>query len=389
MFIFTHSSRDKPANMPTASASYADSKKHFLILDALRGIAAIMVVLMHVFEVFCGGDYIQLIINHGYLAVDFFFMLSGYVMAHAYDDRWDTMTTGQFFKRRLIRLHPLIILGMVFGAAMFFFQESPFSPKIADTSVVQLLLIFFIGLTLLPVTPAMDIRGWNEMHPLNGPAWSLFFEYLANIFHALFLRKLSNGVLFFFVFLAGVGLTYVLLTKPSGDIIGGWSLDPEQLKIGFARLLFPYMAGMLLRRVVAVKSGRNTLLLTAFILVLVLSMPRIGGYDHLTANALYELVVIILVFPGLIYLGATGDVTNKAMQKVCIFLGDISYPLYITHFPFVCIYYAWVTNNTISLGTGTITGLAFLLFSVLLAYAALKLYDEPVRRWLKKSTRMG
>ena len=108
--------------MIASSSSFVDSKKHFLILDALRGVAAIVVLFMHIFEIYCGGDYHKLIINHGYLAVDFFFMLSGYVMAHAYDDRWDRMTVLDFCKRRLIRLHPLILLGMALGALLFFFS---------------------------------------------------------------------------------------------------------------------------------------------------------------------------------------------------------------------------------------------------------------------------
>ena len=147
----------------TSDSSFIDSKKHFLILDALRGVAAIMVLIMHTFEMYCEGDYHKLFINHGYLAVDFFFMLSGYVMAHAYDDRWDRMTVLDFAKRRLIRLHPLILLGMTLGALLFFFQESPLFPKIADTSVWQLVLVTVIGFTLLPVPPSMDIKGWNEM----------------------------------------------------------------------------------------------------------------------------------------------------------------------------------------------------------------------------------
>ncbi|MFN5649528.1 MAG: acyltransferase family protein, partial [Sphingobacteriales bacterium] len=125
---------------PTPKSAFIDSKKHLLILDALRGIAAIMVIIMHTFELFCKGDYHKLFITPGYLAVDFFFMLSGYVMAHAYDDRWNTMTLGDFFKRRLIRLHPLIILGMTLGAIFFFFQKSDVFPNIANTSVAQLLL---------------------------------------------------------------------------------------------------------------------------------------------------------------------------------------------------------------------------------------------------------
>lgn len=77
---------------------FANSKQHFLILDALRGVAAVVVVTFHIFETYSGGDHTRKIINHGYLAVDFFFMLSGYVMAYAYDDRWDRMTLWDFFK---------------------------------------------------------------------------------------------------------------------------------------------------------------------------------------------------------------------------------------------------------------------------------------------------
>ncbi|MDA4698732.1 acyltransferase, partial [Enterobacter hormaechei] len=95
-----------------SNTAFSDSKKHYEILDGLRGIAAIMVAMLHILEIFSGGYHTKLMINHGYLAVDFFFLLSGFVIAHAYDDRWNKMTIGQFFKRRLIRLHPLIIAGM-------------------------------------------------------------------------------------------------------------------------------------------------------------------------------------------------------------------------------------------------------------------------------------
>ena len=106
--------------MTTSSSTFQDSKKHLLILDGLRGVAALMVLVMHAFEIFCGGDYHKMFVNHGYLAVDFFFMLSGYVMAHAYDDRWDQMTVWDFCKRRLIRLHPMIIIVAIFfwGSAL-------------------------------------------------------------------------------------------------------------------------------------------------------------------------------------------------------------------------------------------------------------------------------
>lgn len=370
--------------MTKSSSAFSDSKQHFKILDALRGVAAITVVFFHVLEVYSGGDHIKQFINHGYLAVDFFFMLSGYVMAHAYDDRWDKMSLKDFFKRRIIRLHPMILLGMTIGALCFYYGESDYFPKIADTSIWQLLLITVIGYTLIPVPPSMDIRGWNEMHPLNGPAWSLFLEYIANILHALILRKLSKTVLSILVFIAAMALIHLAVTSPKGDIIGGWSTEPEQLRIGFTRLLFPYMAGMLLRRSVRLVPAKNTFLISGLLLVTVLCIPRIGGYDHLWANGLYDALSVILVFPIIIYLGATGEVKGKFTDRICTFLGDISYPIYIIHFPFAYIFYAWVTNNNIPIGQGIIVGTGIFLFTLILSYASLKLYDEPLRRWLAK-----
>lgn len=368
--------------MITPSSNFSDSKTHFLILDALRGVAALVVILFHVFEIYSGGDHIKQYINHGYLAVDFFFMLSGYVMAHAYDDRWDRMTIMDFFKRRLIRLHPMIIFGMTVGAICFYFGESEVFPKIAGTDVWTFLLILLIGYTLIPVPPSMDIRGWNEMHPLNGPAWSLFFEYIANLLHALLLRRLSKTILSILVFIAGAALVHYAVTSKTGDIIGGWSLEPEQLRVGFTRLLFPYMAGMLLRRAIKVAGSRHTFLISSLLLVIFLSIPRIGGYNNLWANGLYDSLTVILIFPVIIYLGAIGKVNGKAAVKLCTFLGDISYPVYIIHYPIAYVFYAWVVKNNVPIEKGFFVGLIAMAFAVGLAYAALKFYDEPVRKWL-------
>lgn len=98
-----------------SSSAFADSKPHYVLLDGLRGVAALLVIWYHVFEGFATSPIDQKF-NHGYLAVDFFFILSGFVIGYAYDDRWKTtMTQKEFFKRRLIRLHPMVVMGAVFG----------------------------------------------------------------------------------------------------------------------------------------------------------------------------------------------------------------------------------------------------------------------------------
>ena len=110
-----------------SSATFIDSKPHYKLLDGLRGVAALLVLWYHVHEgfAFAGSSPVIKCINHGYLAVDFFFMLSGFVIGYAYDDRWKTnLTLGNFFKRRLIRLHPMVVLGALLGAVCFFLQGS-------------------------------------------------------------------------------------------------------------------------------------------------------------------------------------------------------------------------------------------------------------------------
>lgn len=99
-----------------------DSKPHYALLDGLRGVAALLVVWYHIFEgfQFAGNKPVIDFINHGYLAVDFFFILSGFVVGYAYDNRWGkTLTLGGFFRRRLIRLQPMVCMGAVIGAASF------------------------------------------------------------------------------------------------------------------------------------------------------------------------------------------------------------------------------------------------------------------------------
>ena len=363
------------------------SKPHYEILDGLRGVAALLVVLFHVFEIHSHGDHSKQIINHGYLAVDFFFLLSGFVLGYAYDDRWGKMTLKDFFKRRIIRLQPMIIIGSIIGALLFYFQDSPALGwgGINEVPVWKMLLVMLIGFTLIPVGKGLDIRGWNEMHPLNGPAWSLFFEYIANIVYALVLRRISKIVLAILVVVAAGFTIHYALTNPNGDIIGGWSIDDStQLKIGFIRLAFPFLAGLLLARMGKLRYTKNAFLSAALLLVVLLSVPRLGDADSLWLNGLYECFCLIIMFPFIIWLGAGGKVQGYKASKVCKFLGDISYPIYITHFPIAYVYMAWVTNNNLTLEQSWHYGLLVVIAAVATAYLAMRFYDLPIREWLRK-----
>ncbi len=365
----------------------AESKPHYEILDGLRGVAALVVVVFHVVEIHAGGDHAKQIINHGYLAVDFFFLLSGYVISYAYDDRWGQMTLKDFFKRRLIRLQPMIVVGSIVGALLFYFQASPGMGWgiISETPVWKLLVVTVIGATLFPVWRGFDIRGWGEMHPLNGPAWSLFFEYIANVLYALFLRRTSKMVLSILMVIAGAVTVQYLLTCPSGDIIGGWNIaDPEQVRIGFTRLAFPFLAGLLLARVGKLKYNSHAFLFASVLLVVLLAIPRVGGPDQNWMNGLYECFCIMIMFPFIVWMGAGGKVTGKKASKVCKFLGDISYPIYITHYPLAYIYMAYVVNGNRTMEETWPYGLLTIVAAIAVAYLSMRFFDLPVREWLRK-----
>jgi peptidoglycan/LPS O-acetylase OafA/YrhL len=189
------------------------------------------------------------------------------------------------------------------------------------------------------------------------------------------------------VALAGIALIQYALTCPTGDLAGGWSLNEEQLRIGFTRLLFPFFGGLLLCRIGKLKRIDNAFTWCSVLILAVFLMPRIGGLNHFWMNGLYESFAVIVVFPLVVWLGAGGVVIRPFAARLCKFFGDIRYPLYITHYPFIYIYTGWVSNNKrMPFGTALPYALLTYFGSILVAYAALKLYDEPIRKWLTRRT---
>jgi peptidoglycan/LPS O-acetylase OafA/YrhL len=361
-------------------AAFADTKPHYDLLDGLRGVAAVTVVCFHIFEAFATSHLDQRI-NHGYLAVDFFFILSGFVVGYAYDARWGTMKTKDFIKRRIIRLHPMVVMGAVIGAIMFYTQGCSVW-DVSQVTVMALFIATFFSMLLFPVTPANEIRGVGEMFPLNGPSWSLFFEYIGNILYVLFIRKLATKALAWLVCVAGCGLAAFAILGALGDICVGFSLTGTEFTGGSLRLLFSFSAGLLLSRIFKPVKVKGAFWICSLSVVALLAVPRIGGAEYLWMNGVYDTVCCVAFFPLLVYLGASGKSTDKYTTRICKFLGDISYPLYMVHYPFIYLYYAWVKNNNLTFQESLPGAAGVVVGSIVLAYLCLKFYDMPVRRYL-------
>ncbi len=411
-------------NNLNASVVFSDTKPHYILLDGLRGVAALMVLWYHVLEgfAFAEGSIIETF-NHGHLGVDFFFLLSGFVISYAYDDRWfndkslrfndkSSIANGQkttsnslslkgFFKRRLIRLHPMLVMGAFIGLICFLLQGGVKWDG-TSTSFHWTLIAFVLTLFFIPAYPgtSYDIRGNAEMFPLNGPSWSLFFEYIGNILYALFIRKLSNKMLAVLVGATGMLWIWFVAFDISGyDMIGiGWTLDVVNFFGGLLRMMFPFTLGMLMARVFCQQTTvnrqrtfltKNIFWISIIILFTLFSVQYFPKTGSISVNGIYELFCIMIVFPLLVWIAASSDSTqSKFTLKLSKFLGDLSYPLYIVHYPVMYLFYAWlIKNQYFTLGETWQMVILVLTICIVLAYACLKLYDEPIRKRLTKSVK--
>ena len=280
------------------------TKPHFEILDGLRGVAALAIVLFHFMEIVYQPD--KNFIAHGFLAVDFFFCLSGFVIAYAYQDRIGEMGIAAFFKTRLIRLHPLVIFGSVLGLLAFLFDPFSSHPETYETG--KLILLFLTSVFLIPFAVMPD-RYFN-LFGLNAPAWSLFWEYVANILYALFLYKLSRRSLFLLTIVAAAGLC-VVSNRAGGSLLGGWS--GETFWDGCARISYSFLAGMLIFRSNWIIKSNIGFLGLSVLLLLAFLVPFAEEWNWLT-----EPNNCIVLFSIIDCIGSGSQANRRIQENLCL-----------------------------------------------------------------------
>ncbi len=344
-------------------------KQHFLVLDGLRGIAAIIIVIFHFME-WLITDFKENFIGHGFLAVDFFFCLSGFVIAYAYDEKIRLIGLKKFFVARLIRLHPLVVIGSVLG--MVGLLWTPFSES-GNYSLSMLVKLFVSSLLLIPY-PVLPERAYN-LFSINAPAWTLFWEYVANIAYALYLFKIRRNMLFLLVSLCAIYLVY--LSYSYGNLAGGWSKD--NWEVGGIRLAYSFCAGLILYRNRLIIKNKLGFIAPTGLLLIALFMP------FLSFNWLVEAIIVIVYFPFIIALGA-GTHVNRTVAHICRFLGNLSYPLYMTHYCVIWAFGAYLQSayfdpNRIGyvIVGGTLILIGF-------GYFIMRFVDTPIRKKLTRST---
>lgn len=323
----------------------------FMSLDGLRGVAALVVLILHI-------STLRHLVFHAYIAVDLFFIMSGFVVAHAYEGRLKAgWSPGAFIRARIVRLWPLYLLGTCIGAAVF-------AGAIDDVGGIIALAVLFAAAAIMIPTP-LDANA--QVFTFNPPGWSLFFEMAANIVYAFAASRLSDRALKIVVGLGAAAVLVAFLLAEKGSIgQRGWSLPG-----GLARIAFGFPLGLLLHRLWI--AGRLTvrcpvaLILAAFIAMVV--VPDLGRW-----NGLFDAVAVLFILPLIVVAAMTARLSPR-LQTAAAFLAALSYPLYILHGPILMVAKTQFSDVPMS---EIIAGAVCLVA----AFVAGRWFDPPARAWL-------
>jgi peptidoglycan/LPS O-acetylase OafA/YrhL len=369
---------------PSQSSGFqpgAPVKTHFEILDGLRGTAAFCVLLFHILEI-TTPDVAHNPLRHAHLAVDFFFALSGFVLGHAYDERLSARAAPErrldlksFFLRRLIRLHPMVIVAMTFGLLAFLFDPFVGSAPVVgnQVSLGMLALVFGLSLLLLP-SPCLPHR-FAETHSLDSPAWTLFQEYLANVAYGLFGSRLSRRALAVLCALSAIAV--MLTALHFGNLSTGWGWS--NFWAAFVRVTYPFFAGLLLYRLDIRVTLRHSYVWLSLLLVALFTAPDLGRF-----TGIYEALCVIVVFPLTICLGTGVARLSGVIGRLCRFTGRLSYPLYIIHYPAIYVFAHWVWSRHPSTMRLWLVSALLYVGITFAAWCLLRYYDEPLRKYLSR-----
>jgi peptidoglycan/LPS O-acetylase OafA/YrhL len=310
---------DAPAPTSRRTAVEPAQRNVLATLHGVRGIAAIAVVAWHLAVLPWSSFHPA----SGYLAVDLFFVLSGIVLAHAYDARLATdMSAGRFMTSRLIRVYPLYIIGLLLTSAALLLAFVVGAKT--NWSIASFGIAFSFALFFSPTPPLHN----NAIFPLNNPAWSLFFELVANVAFAVLWRRFSARALAGVITVSALLLVGAAVRYGSLDLGSNW----PTFWAGFPRVTFSFFLGVVLSRVVR---GR-AFVLTVNPWLILLALAVVLSVDPGPWRVAYDLGCVLVILPLLVWAGALVE-PRGVSRAIFVSLGAASYPIYMIHVPLITI----------------------------------------------------
>lgn len=335
----------------------------FHTLDGMRGLAALVVLAFHIVQ-----QRSPTALPFAGLAVDFFYVLSGFVVAHSYEARLAAgdVSLREFARIRFVRLYPLAFLGIMLGVVLAVgaaaIKGSVSMADVASAAVLAFLLL-----------PSFVFPQWPTAYPFNPAAWSLTFEALANAVFACVAHRLTHAVLLAILVLGGAALIWLAFAL--GGIAGGH--ERADVLYGIPRVIFPFFAGVLLRRLPAARRS-GTGAGVGMILVLLALLLAPAGWGPVTS-----LVWVMLLFPLLVWLGMANR-PGSGLERLFAVLGALSYPLYISQAVVLRLGLEVLRRQPLSPAQFAAFALAEAGCALLLAWLAMRWFDAPLQRVLRR-----
>lgn len=355
----------------------AEARNKYVVFEGMRGLAALTVVTYHVNGAFGASRWLP----SAYLAVDLFFVLSGFVLAHAYEHRFAAgMTAWHFMRLRLIRLYPLYALALLYyllSMAASGLGGTDISARIATVAAALPANLLFL--------PMLGDGAGQEasLFPLNVPAWSLFFELFVNALFVIFWHRLTIRTLMAVIGTAAAAL--LICAWHYGTLELGW--NQETIGVGFARVLYGFPLGVLLFRL---RNSIPRLLASPAPALLGTIILMIPAFAEVHLSAAYSFIAVTLLAPALVALGARASVKSALVTKFCLILGKASYGIYVFH---SVVIFVFVKICRLLMGGyfeqyGGICAVIYLLSLLAGALVLDKYFDMPVRHWLTSRLRV-
>ena len=343
------------------------SHSRYSLLDGIRGFAALLVLTRHT------QDFWNIYFFRSYLAVDLFFILSGFVIAFAYDEKIKNglISLKKFALIRIVRLYPVFLLSLelsiIYSLSKLFFNHD-----VNQTTLLNLLQMALLTTLFLPSQQV----GVDLLFPLNGPFWSLAFELLANFLYAAFQKFLNDKTIVMVVITLGLVIGYISHDHRSLDI--GFTWGVLSILAGFARSLFGIFVGLYLyKNRIAIEKQISPISNIEWIallgIIVILMSPSIGRFDWVI-----DFLTVTLFFPFFVICASFGKSTK--FNKVFLILGSASYPIYLLHVPIsglINLYF-----NSYIKYSAPFSGIIFTFFLIFLSLMIEKYYDIPFRKWL-------
>lgn len=353
-------------------------RKHYDGLDLIRGIAAIAVLVYHVDFMFgLRGS----LLTGGYLAVDLFFILSGFVIASNYEGRVSqgTISMRVFATRRITRLYPLYALTLVAG---LFIMTARYTSQHGYLDAGPLLISAFSNALLIP--SFARAYGSDVLYPFNAASWSIFYEVFINAVFFLLLAQLKTRRLLIIWGASSVALAMVAWRV--GNIDVGWAI--QNFISGFARVTFSFLSGMLIWRAHSIRPWRSSSISFAALLVVTLILMQVHKQIPSPLLGVVDLCAIITLLPALVISGV-GVEFSTAYGNIAKYLGNISYSVYLIQGPLI-IAAAGTTQKL--LGTkiynlDPVAGFVFVPLCIALSTVCFYSFEKPTRALFRSRAR--